>query len=126
MKCTAGSTLKVPTTRHNMKDEWENVAKVMVLGYNTVQYFPIVLAKPFLCYCLGHEIDEDELFTAFLEIVPKEEKQLVEEAMRDFTSVSEREEWVEFLEAHEVKLITEKKNAKQMWHTKKLCKIQLT
>lgn len=69
MKCTAGSTLKVPMTRHDMKDEWQNVAKVMVLGYNIVQYFPIVLAKPFLCYCLGLEIDEDELFTAFLEIV---------------------------------------------------------
>lgn len=69
VKCTAGSTLKVPMTRHDMKDEWQNVAKVMVLGYNIVQYFPIVLAKPFLCYCLGLEIDEDELFTTFLEIV---------------------------------------------------------
>lgn len=114
MKCTAGSTLKVPMTRHDMKDEWENVAKVMVLGYNIVQYFPIVLAKPFLCYCLGLEIDEDELFTVFLEIVPQEEKHLVEEAMRDFTSVSEREEWIEFLEAHEVKLVITEKNAKQI------------
>lgn len=114
MKCTAGSTLKVPMTRHDMKDQWENVATVMVLGYNTVEYFPIVLVKPFLYYCLGLEIDEDELFTAFLEIVPQEEKQLVEEAIRDFTSVSEREEWVEFLEAHNVKLIITEKNAKQI------------
>lgn len=52
-------------TRHDMKDEWENVAKVMVLGYNTVQYFAIVLAKPFLCYCLALEIDEDELYSIF-------------------------------------------------------------
>ncbi|XP_055076722.2 uncharacterized protein [Misgurnus anguillicaudatus] len=114
MKCTSGNTLKVPMTRHDMKDEWENVAKVMVLGYNTVQYFPIVLAKPFLCYCLGLNIEEDELFTAFLEIVSPEEKQLVEEAMRDFTSVSEREEWVEFLEAHDVKLFITENNVKQI------------
>jgi len=114
MKCTTGSTLKVPMTRHDMKDQWENVAKVMVLGYNTVKYFPIVLVKPFLSYCLGIEIDEDELFTVFLEMVPQEEKQLVEEAIRDFTSVSEREEWVEFLEAHNVKLVITEKNAKQI------------
>ncbi|KAF5904415.1 uncharacterized protein DAT39_005874, partial [Clarias magur] len=114
MNCTAGRTLKVPLTRHDMKDEWENVAKVMILGYNTVQYFPIALAKPFLYYCLGLEIDEDELFAAFLEIVTQEEKQLVEEAMRDFTSVSGREEWVEFLDAHDVKLVITGNNAKQI------------
>ncbi|XP_047665713.1 uncharacterized protein LOC125140577 [Tachysurus fulvidraco] len=114
MKYTSGNTLKVPMTRHDMKDECENVAKVMVLGYNTFQYFPIVLAKPFLCYCLRLNIDEDELLTAFLEIVSQEEKQLVEEAMRDVTSVSERDEWVEFLEAHDVKLLIIEKNAKQI------------
>ncbi|XP_053348743.1 uncharacterized protein LOC128519158 isoform X1 [Clarias gariepinus] len=114
MNCTAGRTLRVPMTRHDMKDEWENVAKVIILGYNTVQYFPIVLAKPFLYYCLGLEIDEDELFAAFLEIVTQEEKQLVEEAMRDFTSVSGREEWAEFLDAHDVKLVITDNNAKQI------------
>ncbi|CAL9692657.1 unnamed protein product [Knipowitschia caucasica] len=32
MKCTSGNIIKIPVTRHDMKDEWENIAKVMVLG----------------------------------------------------------------------------------------------
>lgn len=88
MKCTAGNILKVPMTRHNMKDEWENVAKVMVVGYNMVKYFPIVLAKPFLSYCLGLEImDHHYLFAASLETVPTDKKEIAEEAMKDFKNV---------------------------------------
>ncbi|XP_076869719.1 uncharacterized protein LOC143521007 [Brachyhypopomus gauderio] len=113
MKCTTGNTLKVPMTRHDMKDEWECVAKVMVLGYNTVKYFPIMLAKPFLCYSLGLVIAEDDLFSAFLATIPPEEKQLAEQAVRDFSSVSGSEEWFEFLEAHDVKLLVTEKNARK-------------
>lgn len=48
LKFTNGSAHKVPMIKHDMKDEWENVAKIMVLGYNMAQYFPVALAKPFL------------------------------------------------------------------------------
>lgn len=37
MKCTIGNTLKIS---HDMKDDLGNVAKVMVLGYNMVKYWP--------------------------------------------------------------------------------------
>lgn len=103
LKCTTGNVLKVPMIRHDMKDEWENVAKVMVLGYNMTKYFPVALAKPFLCHCLHQEIKDDELFTTFLEILPTEEKVLAEQAIQDFKNISGEEEWLDFLDAHDIK-----------------------
>ncbi|KAF5887204.1 uncharacterized protein DAT39_022332 [Clarias magur] len=90
-------------TRHDMKDEWENVAKVMVLGYNMAMYFSVALAKPFLSHCLHQEIKDDELLAAFLETIPAEDKEIAEQAMRDFKSLFGKEEWFEFLEAHDIK-----------------------
>lgn len=103
LKCTTGNVLKVPMTRHDMKDEWENVAKVMVLGYNMAKYFPVALAKPFLSHCLHQEIKDDELLAAFLETIPSEDKEIAEQAIRDFKSIFGKEEWFEFLEAHDIK-----------------------
>ncbi|XP_061639101.1 uncharacterized protein LOC133482700 [Phyllopteryx taeniolatus] len=112
-KCTHGGTMKIPMTRHDMKDEWVNIAKVMVLGYNTVQYFPIALAKPFILYCLGLELMEKDLLLAFLDTIPSEEKEVAEQAMNDFLSVAGSEEWIDFLDTHEVKVVVNKGNVKK-------------
>ncbi|CAL9699778.1 unnamed protein product [Knipowitschia caucasica] len=113
MKCTSGNIIKIPVTRHDMKDEWENIAKVMVLGYNMVKYFPIVLPKPFLAYCLGLAIMDDDLFSTFLDSVPSEEKEVAEHAVKDFISVSATEEWLDFLEAHDVKILVTQANVRK-------------
>lgn len=96
-----------------MKDEWEHVAKVMVLGYNILKYFPILLAKPFLSYFLGLEIMDDDLFSTFLETVSIEEKEIAEQAMKDFQAISGKEKWMDFLEAHDVKLLVTEANVRK-------------
>ncbi|XP_041861569.1 uncharacterized protein LOC121652708 isoform X2 [Melanotaenia boesemani] len=113
VKCTSGNIIKIPVTRHDMKDVWENIAKVMVLGYNMVKYFPIVLPKPFLSHCLGLEIQDDDLFSSFLETIPSEEKEVAEQATKDLKSVSTTEEWLDFLEAHDVKILVTEANVRK-------------
>ncbi|KAF4084700.1 hypothetical protein AMELA_G00108900 [Ameiurus melas] len=108
MKCTTGNLLKIPMTRHDMKDEWEHVAKVMVICYNMVKYFPILMAKPFFSYCLGLD-----LFSTFLETFSIEEKEIAEQAMKDFQTISGREECLDFLETHDVKLFVTEANVRK-------------
>lgn len=111
-KCTTGSTIKIPMTRHDMRDIWVDVAKVMVLGYNIAGYFPVALAKPFLKHCLGQEVKWEDLWETFLQSIPNEEKKIVEQAMQDFSSVAGSEDWLDFLDAHDVKILVNEANCK--------------
>lgn len=87
-KCTSGTTIEIPMTMHDMKDSWEIVAKVMILGYNMVGYFPLALAKPFLQHCLGEQIKSEDFLATFLESIPSEEKVIVEQSIQDCSSVA--------------------------------------
>ena len=42
-KCTKGNNIRIPVVRHDMRYTWENVAKIIVLSYKLVGYFPIEL-----------------------------------------------------------------------------------
>ncbi|XP_057702771.1 uncharacterized protein LOC130922187 isoform X2 [Corythoichthys intestinalis] len=112
-KCTHGGTTKVPMTRHDLKDDWVNIAQVLVFGYNLVKYFPVALAKPFISYCLGREVVENDLLLSFFDTIPTEEKDVAEKAMNNFFSVNETEEWIDFLDAHKVKVVVNKGNVKK-------------
>lgn len=115
-KCTTGSTSRIPMTRHDMTDTWKIVAKVMVLGYNVGGYFPIMLAKPFMKHCLGQEVKSDDLWETFLQCITNEEKNIAEQAMQDFSSVDGSDEWLDFLDAHEVKILVSETNCKKTLH----------
>lgn len=53
---TVGSGEKVPFIRHDLqRPQWEAIARVLVYGYKTVQYFPINLSELFLVSCLFGE-----------------------------------------------------------------------
>ncbi|XP_076850602.1 uncharacterized protein LOC143500373 [Brachyhypopomus gauderio] len=113
MKCTTGNAIKIPMIRHDMTDKWTDVAKVMVLGYNNASYFPIALAKPFLKHCLGLEVTSEELWETFLQSIPNDERRIVEQAMQDFPSVSDSEDWLDFIDAHNVKTLISAENLKK-------------
>ena len=102
-KCTNGNKVKVPTTRTDMKDTLELCGKVLVIGYKAAGYFPVRIAAPFMKYCLGEVCGEEELLRTFLQVVPEHEKQLIEQAQQDFSSVCDEDEFFDFLESHDVK-----------------------
>ena len=54
-------------------------------------------------YCLGEVCGEEELLRTFLQVVPEHEKQLIEQAQQDFSSVCDEDEFFDFLESHDVK-----------------------
>ena len=111
-KCATGSIITVPVTRHDMKETWKYVAEVMIIGYKTVGYFPIKLAKPFMNHCFGHKTQEDELVKTFLQFIPDHEKKIIEQALTDFQSVSEDDEFLDMLDSHEVKPCVREDNFK--------------
>ena len=69
---TVGSGEKVPFIRHDLqRPQWEAIARILVYGYKTVQYFPINLSQLFLASCLfGEEsISPDFLLSSFRSIL---------------------------------------------------------
>lgn len=95
-----------------MKETWDLVAVVMVIGYKAVGYFPIKLAKPFIYHCFGHETQQEELVKTFLQVIPEHEKRIIEQALQDFKSVSEDDEFLDLLDSHEVKACVREENLK--------------
>ncbi|XP_041354862.1 uncharacterized protein LOC121372542 isoform X2 [Gigantopelta aegis] len=96
-QATRGSVVKVPKICHDMKDKWENVATIMVIGHKTVGYFPISIAKPFLEYCLGEDTTDQCLNNAYQQFVPEHEKVFVKSE-----KYSNDESFRHFLNAHGV------------------------
>ena len=48
-KCTVGTEVKTPYLRHEYQvQEWQAVARILVMGWTTVRYFPLLLPLPFL------------------------------------------------------------------------------
>jgi hypothetical protein len=102
-KCTTGNSVRVPVLRHDMKDTWTDIAKVLVIGMKTQGYFPVRLAKAFVYHCWGKRTPEKDLIKNFLQFVPEHEKDTIER--RDF----EDEEFLDLLDAHRVKSVVSEK-----------------
>lgn len=85
---TVGSGEKVPFIRHDLqKPEWEAIARILVYGYKTVQYFHINLSQLFLASCLfGKEsISPDFLLTctSFREFIAGEDREVLDACLSD-------------------------------------------
>lgn len=83
---TVGSGEKVPFIRHDLeRPQWEAIARILVYGYKTVQYFPINLSQLFLASCLfGEEsISPDFLLTSFREYIAAEDREVLDACLSD-------------------------------------------
>ena len=63
-----GEHERVPCIRHDFQRlEWEAIGKILVAGYLSCQYFPLLLSKSFIAYCLYGEsvITPDMLLQSF-------------------------------------------------------------
>jgi hypothetical protein len=48
-KCTLGTNVKTPYIRHEYQaEEWQAIASILVKGWTSVSYFPLLLPLPFL------------------------------------------------------------------------------
>ncbi|XP_033643725.1 uncharacterized protein LOC117303616 [Asterias rubens] len=63
-------------------------------------------------HCFGHKTQEDELVKTFLQFIPDHEKKIIEQALTDFQSVSEDDEFLDMLDSHEVKPCVREDNFK--------------
>lgn len=53
---TSGAAEKVPCLRHDYQSEqWQSVARILVVGFKQEKYFPIMLSKGFIASCLFGE-----------------------------------------------------------------------
>lgn len=87
LQCTAGNNIKVPILRHDFAiDDWQAIAKIIIVGWNQENYFPIYLAKGFLASCLygedDHPIDIDE----YLQFLTRDEKICLETVLHTSSS----------------------------------------
>ena len=96
---TVGSGEEVPFIRHHLKrPQWEAIARILVYGYKTVQYFPINLSQLFLASCLfGEEsISPDFLLTSFREYIAPEDREVLDACLSDAFDPDDKET-LEFL-----------------------------
>ena len=86
-RCSLGATVKVPFIRHDFPAEtWKAVGRILVKGYEDCQYLPNKLALPFLEQVLFNNVYSD-LKEHFLHFVSNQEREVLIEAMTDFSAV---------------------------------------
>lgn len=73
---------RVLYVRHDLyKKEWMAIWKILAKGYNDADYFPIVLSKSFMCYCLFGDVSNEDLLASFLNYISHDERLLVEKVL---------------------------------------------
>ena len=64
---TIGERERVPFVRHDhFIQEWESVARILVKGYTTTNYYPMYLSKAFIEYCLYDDVPDIVVLESFL------------------------------------------------------------
>ncbi len=99
-KCTLGTEVKTPYLRHEYQvQEWQAVARILVVGWTTVRYFPLLLPLPFLEEAL-YGVTYSSVTDSFLQYVSKEERKVLELALQSFESV-DKDDLMDVLDAHD-------------------------
>lgn len=85
--CTVGTSVKVPFLRHDFNsDKWKAVGRILLKGFKDCKYLPIKLAPPFLEEIMFGAVYTD-LKAAFLNFVSCQERDVLNQALSDFSSV---------------------------------------
>lgn len=99
-KCTLGTEVKTPYLRHEYQvQEWQAVARILVVGWTTVMYFPLLLPITFLEEAI-YGVIYSSVTDSFLNYISKEERKVLELALQSFGSV-DKDELMEVLDAHD-------------------------
>lgn len=101
---SAGQDNLVPMLRHDFKNVWPAVARVIVLGFTKTGYFPIALSQTFMMHCIGEMHSESDMVSSFKATLSDYDKGVVEES--DFGS----EDFLDFLDTFHVKTVVTEAN----------------
>ena len=103
LRYIVGDKAKVPITVHTLgSKEWEAIGQILVLGFKTEGYFPVLLAQCWITKCIyGGDMDEGELVQAFLtQFLPAVDRDILQCALEKFGEV-DSDELVEVLSQYE-------------------------
>jgi hypothetical protein len=104
----------VPVVRHDFKEEeWEAIARILVKGYSELKLFPVKLNKVFMFSTMSEseKIPDELLMESFLGYVSKDERDLINTAIKDDDLDDNQEkEWLDFLERFDCRTIPKKED----------------
>ncbi|KAK3700877.1 hypothetical protein QZH41_003040 [Actinostola sp. cb2023] len=106
--CTTGEQERIPVIRHDFqREEWESVARILVKGYQQVEFFPVSLNQAFVvASVLGEkEVSRDLLLKSFLAYVSKDERELLHASLTNTLNEEQTEEWIDFLDRFKCKTL---------------------
>lgn len=115
---TVGSGEKVPFIRHDLqRPQWEEIARILVYGYKTVQYFPINLSQLFLVSFLFGEdsISPDFLLTSVREYIAAEDREVLDACLSDAFDPDDKDTF-EFLSTFKCFRMPSKDNIQKLAH----------
>jgi hypothetical protein len=107
-----GEAERVPSIRHDyQRKEWEAMGRILLMGYRSCQYFPLLLSKTFVTYCLFGEdnINGNMLMESFKHFVSESERGVIDRCMSDEIDIS-GEELLDLLSAFDCKKSISKEN----------------
>ena len=79
-----GASEKVPSIRHDhQKDEWQSIARVLVIGFARLRYFPVTLSRAFVASCLFPEetLPMEWLLESFHRYISKDDSETLKRSL---------------------------------------------
>ena len=113
-----GEVERVPAIRHDyQKPHWEAIGRILLKGYTSCQYMPLMLSKAFLFCCLfgETEVNEEMLLNSFMNFVSESKKALLEKCLTGQVDPSD-EELLDFLSTFDCKKLVKPDNMKCIIH----------
>lgn len=109
-----GEIERVPSIRHDFqRPEWEAIGRILMKGFSSCQYFPLMLSKTFFITCLYGEsaVSEDLLLQSFMNFVSESEKKLIQSCLDGQVDPLD-EELCDFLSTFDCKKVVNATNIK--------------
>ena len=77
-----GKHERVPVVRHDLfKEEWKAMGQIVVKGSKDTEYFPTILSKAFVHYCLYNDVSEVQFIDSFKRFLSVDEAEIVQKAL---------------------------------------------
>lgn len=94
-----GERERVPFVRHDpFISEYESIARILVVGFKTVSYFPFLLSEAYVCFTLyGDQVPEEMLLPSLKKYLSLMEEELVDNVLKLDSVGESQEELDEFL-----------------------------
>ena len=110
---SSGASEKVPSIRHDyQKEEWQSVARILVVGFEKQRYFPLNLSQAFIASCLfGEEaLPKKMLSESFYEYISRDERETLTQSISNECDPSTDDEVLEILSSYNCKSRVTKEN----------------